>query len=149
MLTGIFGSRGSVNLSLLSHAVRNQPSLIVDCANIANPHVLFPFAQPEDMHDIYVVQAELMYKFRDILKHLDRLAKQVNPRCIVITLFDRLFHYNDEQENKDIIEHAWELMKKHSERYELIAGANHPLASNFCDNMIGVEEWDTLCLARG
>jgi len=150
-LTGIKGSYGSVNLSLLPYALKNTPSLIVDSSNYANPHVLFPFTQPEDMHDVFVVQAELIYKFRDIIKNIDLLVKEIKPKCIIVTVFDRLFHYDDKEENYDVLSHSWELMKKYSRKYDFFVGISKQVnfAERFCDKLMEVKEWVTLCGAKG
>jgi hypothetical protein len=150
-LIGICGSYGSVNLSLLPYAINNAPSLIVDCANCANPHVLFPFTQPEDMEHVFVVQAELIYKLRDTIKEIPELVKDINPKCIIVTAFDRLFHYDDSEENENVYEHAWELMKKYSKDYDFFVGVSEQkdFARRYCDKILGVEEWGTLCGAKG
>jgi hypothetical protein len=118
------GSRSSLNRKLLLYAVKNRPSLVIDCANAANPHVLFPEVQLEELDSVYVIPVELIYTFRDVLKKVRGIAERLGVKCIVITPFNGLFHYDDERENRGVMEHAWELMRGLAERYEVVVGVS-------------------------
>jgi hypothetical protein len=123
VLRKLRGSKSSLNRNLLLYAVRNRPSLVIDCANAANPHSLFPEVEQEELVDVYVIPIELIYAFRDVLKIVPGIADRLGVRCIVITPFNGLFHYDDERENENIIRHAWELMNRLGERYEVVVGS--------------------------
>jgi hypothetical protein len=116
----------SDSVELLHYACIHPPSLVIDCSGSANPHKLFPAIQPEQLFDVYVIQCELLYVFRDILKKLPEILKQHDISTIVVTRFNHLFHYNSEQENKDIIEHVWVLLSKLALRHTVIVGNYDP-----------------------
>jgi hypothetical protein len=143
VLIGVQGSPRSLNKHLLLHAVRNAPCLFIDCANSANLHSLFAVEDLEHLDGVFVMQTELIYTFRDILKMVPAVASQLGVRCVVVTTFNRLFHYSDEVENKDIIEHVWELLRKLSRSMDIYIGITDEGAS--CDKVI---RWDTLSGAR-
>lgn len=145
-LTAIVGSPSSINRWLLIYAVNNAPSLLIDCANCANPYSIFDFVEFESLDRVFVMQAEITYTFRDILRRALKIAGQIGARCIVITTFGSLYHYDDEDENRDIREEAWELMKEISLRYEVMVGLVNEEAAKVCDEVV---RWDTLCGARG
>ena len=142
-LVGVLGSSRSVNTGLLCLAAEHAPSLFVDCADCANPHIIFPRIAPEQLERVFVMQVDLIYSFRDAIKGLAMTANNMGARRIVISTFGRLFHYGDEAENNDILEHAWELLKDTSRTHDIIIGIHdkeRKRAHKFCDEVI---QWDT------
>lgn len=141
-LTGVIGNRSSLNARLLEYAAQKAPSLIIDCANVADPHKLYPQFSLDVLQQIYVIELELLYKFRDVLKQVQQYTADLGISNIVITTSDHLFHYQDEIENNDIYEHAWELLKGLSQQHNIVTGVTPAsthvrLAGRFCDT-IGV-----------
>ena len=118
MLTAIKGPKNDVNNTLMNYATKIAPVLIIDCANWADPHT-FVFTPPETLQKIYVMQAEIIYKLRDILKQLNGL--KLNK--ILVTTFS-LFDYGDDKENHDLFEHSWQLLQKLSARHEIFVGVD-------------------------
>jgi len=114
----ISNNKQSINRKLLLYASKHTPSLIIDCANVANPHSL----SDANLHEIYVIELELLYKFRDVLLRVPSLVRQIKAKKIIVTTSDHLFNYQDEKENNNIIEHAWELMRKIGEKYTIVVG---------------------------
>jgi len=112
----------NVNFELIMHAIENTPSLILDCANYANPHLFYPFVNPDNFREVYVIPVDAIYRFRDTLKQAGQTAEKLRARCIVITTFDRLFSYDDPEENRNIIEHAWNIIDALSEKHEVLVG---------------------------
>lgn len=119
---------------LLLYAVDHTPSLIIDCANWANPHSLFGRVELDQLEQVYVVEVELLYKFRDILKKADELAEEVGAGTIVITPFNYLFNYQNEKENKKIIIHCLQIIKKLSDKYDVALDGNIKITSKESDN---------------
>ncbi len=133
-LIGLQGSHKAVNWILLQQAFQEQPSLIIDCANCANPHRVMQHA--DQFHDTYVMEVELIYTFRDVLKQIDTFASQKGIKRVVITTPRGLFNYQDTEENKNIFEHAWILIAKLSTKYEVVIGIvqdQEALAKKYCD----------------
>jgi hypothetical protein len=119
---------------LLLAAFEKAPSLVIDCANCANPHALFPAVPLERMHDVYVMNAEAIYRLRDTLRQVPYWARKLGVKTIVITQIGGLFSYDDKEENRDIIEHCKEIIQGLSEEYEVL---------------MGVSGWDIQYGARG
>jgi hypothetical protein len=115
------GKSKSVNRKLLFYAADHIPALVIDCANCANPHSLYPM-HIQNLDHIFVVQAEMLYKFRDTLKYVDVILKDLALNCIVITTFDSLINYGDETENKAIFEHIWQFIGNLAKFHEVIVG---------------------------
>jgi len=113
------------NHRLLLHAIETSPSLFIDCDNCANPHALFPYPF-EKMSQVYVIQAELIYKFRDILKELPNLLTQLPDKTnnIIISSFNKLMNYQDKEENNNIFDHCWELLEKHGKQLNILIGVH-------------------------
>ena len=124
-----------------------QPCLLIDAANCANPHALFPKIQQEQLSSVFVVSVEVLYRFRDAMKKLPEWLDELNIDCAIITAFNHLFDYDDEQENNDIIEHAWELMKTAAKEKKIIVGVHQKhlgYAKKYCDVL-----WDIQSGAKG
>ncbi len=113
----IQGSRKAVNYGLIVYALEHAPAYILDCANCANIHRFFPEYPQAPYDKVFVVELELLYKFRDALKTLVREQPAINT--IVITSPNHLFHYGDVAENNELFTHAWELMNELAQRYEV------------------------------
>jgi len=107
------------NFELVLHALKNPPSLILDCANVANPHRFYPYVPYENYRRTYVIAVDAIYRFRDTLKRADKIADSLGVRTIVITSFDKLFNYQDKEENANIIDHCQELIKKLGKEYDV------------------------------
>jgi len=130
----LIGLRGpEVNRKLLIYAA-NHGALVIDAANAANPHTLHPEISEERFNNLEIIGCELLYKFRDILK-------TVKPKgTLIVTTFDHLFNYQDDEENHNVLEHAWELMKNLAKRKNVIVGVSpkqRTYAEKYCDI-----EWD-------
>ena len=121
-LTCLVGATGKVNTRVLLHALEYQPSLLIDCHNVANPHSLFPFVQYEKFAGVFVVPAESLYRFRAALRILPKIADGVGAKCIVITTFTGLFDFDNEEESNAVIEHCWELIRQAAASYEVVVG---------------------------
>jgi hypothetical protein len=141
-LIGIKGSLCSINKELLLYAVEHAPSLLLDCANCADPQQLFPFVEPERFERVYVVEIEMLYLFRDVLKRARTLAREIGASCVVITPFSMLFSYDNEKENSDIFDQCWELVKELAKTHEVVVGIHESyerLAANYCDKLIEIK----------
>ena len=141
VLIGIIGNSCSyINHKLLLYAANHTPSLVIDCANAANPHFLYPSVPLEKMSQVYVIELELLYKFRDVLLRVPLFIKNKNIKSVIVTTSDHLFHYQDEIENKNVIEHSWELMKLIGKSNVVLIGlspSHIKYAKKYC-NKIGV-----------
>lgn len=122
LLTIVSSSARFLNRKLIFHAARKKPSLIIDCANCANPHLFYPNLTIEDFNELYVIELELLYKFRDVLLRVPSIMKKIRGSTVVVTTSNHLFNYQDELENRNIIEHSWEIMEIIGKRYDVIAG---------------------------
>jgi len=78
------------------------------------------------MSQVYIIQAELIYKFRDILKELPNLINQLPDKTnnIIISSFNQLMNYQDKEENNNIFDHCWELLEKHGNHFEILIGVH-------------------------
>ncbi|MCB9362809.1 hypothetical protein H6504_05210 [Candidatus Woesearchaeota archaeon] len=131
MLVGVSESR-----KFLLEAFKEKPSLIIDCANSADPHRVFPQVMPEEMHDVYVMNAEAIYRYRDTLKQVPYWARRLAIKSIIVTSTRILFSYDDEEENHDVFVQCWELLKDISQRYKVIVEVGRKeaaFARKYCD----------------
>jgi hypothetical protein len=106
--------------SLVRRALEKRPSLIIDCANVADPHALFMHTQYEALGQVYVVEVELLYKFRDVLLRAPDIVDKYNIKSIIITPFGGLFHYDNSHENETVLRHAFNLIAQLSRRVDVI-----------------------------
>jgi hypothetical protein len=107
---------------LLLYALSNSPSLLIDCANCADPHKYSRMFKKETFEQVFVIEIELLYKFRDVLRSLPKIVNRLKINTIVITKSNHLFNYSNDEENKAILEHCNELIQKLSEMYDIIIG---------------------------
>lgn len=140
MLIGLVSPTRTINYDLLRYAARQAPALVIDCANVADPHRLYPEFSHETLRQIYVVELELLYKFRDVLKNVPRYVEKIRARTVVVTTADYLFHYQDKEENYDIHQHCWELLRELGQVYDVrvgvLANSEHlAFAQRYCDRI--------------
>ena len=107
------------NFELVLHALNNPPSLILDCANCANPHRFYPYVPYENYKRTYVISIDAIYRFRDTLKDTKKIAENLNVKTIVITSFDYLYAFGDDEEVDLVIEHCKELIMKLSKNLDV------------------------------
>lgn len=101
------GHRKQVNHKLMMLAFEQAPTLIVDCANVANAHAYFPYVPEEKFSAVYVMIVEAIYRLRDSIQHIPSFRLPI--KTVVITTHDRLFHYDNPDEVTQVILHACEL----------------------------------------
>lgn len=118
-LYGLRGQEREVNLRLLDKALEKAPSIFVDAANCADPH-LFPTS--ENLQGLFILPAESLYRLKPTLENIYRQALITGSRMIFISTFTSLFDYADEKENQDIFDYSWHVLKKVSEKKDVIAG---------------------------
>jgi hypothetical protein len=143
-LISIEGESCSVNKRLMTKAFEEKPSLIIDCGNAADPFKLFPKVQEEELHNVFVINAEAIYRLRDSLKQAISWSRKIGARCIIVTTIHTLFSYDDETENYNVLEHCWEIMSEISKEYPLYVGIaddhmHKEFAKRFSDSMISVQ----------
>ena len=105
---------------LINYALKNTPSLIIDCANAADPHTYFPYHDEECFENTYVLPVDLLYKFRDSLLQTQKFIQEKKIKVIVITSYSKLFHYNNNTENNLVLNHCFELMKELNKKTKVI-----------------------------
>jgi hypothetical protein len=123
-LTAIRGPVSDLNFRLLLLAFERSPSLVIDCANCADPHRFFGKVPEHKLSEVYVMNAEAIYRFRDSLKMVPYWAEKLSIRNIFVTTIGTLFSYDDKEEDKEVIEGCWELMKYISGRYDVYAAVD-------------------------
>jgi hypothetical protein len=118
---GLLGIRGEhVDRKLMLYALAHTPSLVLDCANSANLHALYPHASPEAFRQAHVITIDAIYRFRDALEGAGSWAERLEARTIVVTSYDRLFSYDDAVEKEHVLSQAWETIVRLSQRYDVV-----------------------------
>jgi hypothetical protein len=113
------GPRSIIKQEVILHALHKPPSLVLDCANAANTHVFHAYLPHAPFHEVYVMETELLYTFRDILK---KFPHSMRFQTVVVTPFERLFTYHNEKENDAIHIQIWRMMYLLSERLDFVVG---------------------------
>jgi phosphopantetheine adenylyltransferase len=106
------------NKEILNHAFKYKNCLVIDCANIMDPHRLG--LTQEELFHIYVLEVEMLYKFRDVLKNLNNYIKDCNASLVAITRINHLMNYQNEEENKQVYIQCLELIKQASKDNHII-----------------------------
>ncbi|MFH0876118.1 MAG: hypothetical protein V1859_09350 [archaeon] len=126
------GNTDDINRKLMLKAFECMPSLILDCGNTANPYLVSGFINEWQMHHVYVMNAEAIYRFRDALKELPYWSDKLSVKCLVITTIHTLFSYDNPEENYNVLLHCWELMKNIAVEYPVYVGiANDQMHEEF------------------
>ena len=89
------------NNKLLIDSFNNKPVLVIDCANMMNPHSFYPALEFEDFASIMVLEAELLYYFQQIIDSLELYINNYGIKTVAIPM-KRLFNYDNDEENKKI-----------------------------------------------
>jgi hypothetical protein len=138
-LIGIHGDPKEVNTNVMFTALEREPTLVIDCANGANPHAFYPFVTEEAFHSTYVVEVELIYKLRDVIKQAPKMMRKLGVQSVFVTTFHRLFAYDNDEENQAIYEHTWILLSELATRYTVMVGIHDKqleTARKYCHEII-------------
>lgn len=115
----IAGTDGSMDEKVIALALENSPSIIIDASNSANVHN-FPLFGPEQFANVYVIEVEALYRLTTSLRKARAIANSIGTKNIFVTTF-HLYNYGDEDEVKDIIIYAWELLSYLADEFNIVA----------------------------
>ena len=118
-VVAVFGERRRVNHELMAYALIHTPCVVIDCANVCDTHKWFALFPDADISQVFVYEMELLYKFRDALLAVEQEAEQRAARTIVVTSMQHLFHYQNDNENKEVYCQAWEILVQLGTRFEV------------------------------
>lgn len=133
-----------MNRKLLLDSFTLTPALILDCGNAVDVHSLFPEIKEEQLHEVYVINLEAIYRFRKGLEHTPRLIEELKLKQLIVTTVHVLFSYDDNVENFNILEQCWEMMKEISKLVPVNIGISYDkmhgaFAERFADNIITIK----------
>jgi hypothetical protein len=103
------------NKDLLRMAIEKGNSLFIDAANCADPYSLD--VEEEQLDNVYVLNAEAIYRFRDTIKQASYWMHQFGLEHIFVSTIGGLFSYDDPKENQNVITHCVELLEDLSKTY--------------------------------
>lgn len=153
MLTCVYGEEGHADDRLIAHAIRNAPSLILDCSNSVNPKRFYHLMPDESLFaSASVIQIEVIYSLRDALLELESTLEKSGMKSLVITNFDHLFHYSWEEENEAVMRHSWEIIERISKSIDVFTSISPDLADAARDrgsHVLGVGQWVMSCGVEG
>lgn len=136
MLVGLHG----MGARLVHLALERAPALIIDCANIADTHLYTGWHPEHVFHDTYVLEIDLLYKFRDCIPVARRSVREHGIRFIAVTSFKHLFDYGSDVENYNVVCHAWERLSSFEETVVVdVPQKYREVAERYCE----VTSWDT------
>lgn len=141
MLIGWYGNRVSASDAVITHALQHTPSLILDCANRADPYSFMHEAPIEAFDHVHVVSFDLLYSLQDALLRAPQDLQETKAQTLIVTAFDGLFNYQDDEENENLYQHAWQLLRRIAKRYDVHVAFTHkqrPRAMKYCE----VIKWD-------
>ncbi len=123
------------NQELLREAFIEENSLIIDVAQCINPYALEEFY--ESFERVYVIEVELLYKFKKVIEQLETLIQKYALKKIIITNYKHLFDYNNKVEKEHILTHIWLRMKELSTQIQIVVGISSATqkkyAQTYCD----------------
>ena len=139
VLIGLHGNPKDVNTQLMFKALEQEPTLVIDCANSANAQEYKAFVDEESFKSTYVVEVDLIYKFRDTIRNIPTMARRVGVNTIIVTTFNRLSTLESEGKNQEIFEHAWVLLSELSTQHTVIVGVHEKqlaFAQKYCHRIL-------------
>jgi len=134
MLVGVRGK--NANACVVKYAVEQSPSLIVDCANAADP-IRLRLTNRVQLAQSRIIPAESLYRFRETLRVLPSLINQ--GELVAITAFHHLFGYDDEEENNNITLFSWQQLSALAMNTEVIVTVPEQfirLSKKFCSRIV-------------
>jgi rRNA-processing protein FCF1 len=142
VLYGVFDNSGRrASHRIVALALKNVPAIVVDTNCTANPH---KFENDiADFSQVYVVEAESLYRFAPTLNMLDAFAQKLNVHRIFVTAFTHLFGYDDVEENRDVFENCWKKLHELSLKYDvyvaiLTGSIHHKISTKY--GLVEVDE---------
>lgn len=124
----LVGVRRNVDNKLLSYASEHTPSLVIDCGN--SLELLTPYFPREKMKNIFFLEVDLLYTFKDVLLEAGKIAESLGAKTIIVTTFHKLFNYEEIIENVNIIRQLWELMEDLGKDFDVLVGVHPNQESN-------------------
>lgn len=112
------GDREQTNKALLDTAIKEAPSLLIDCSRAANPYSIGGYT-PEDMQEVFVVEVEMLYKFRDTIREIPRFLRETGATTVLVTDTTTLFDYDNEGENAMIRSNAGKRLQYLSQSHDV------------------------------
>lgn len=141
------GNGRALDHDVVRFALAYTPCLLVDCADAADPYQ-HPDTDVATFLAVHVVQAELLYRLRDILRALPQTVRRLGVKRVVITQFTRLFHYHDEAENADIYEEVWRRIGEAAKELDVVVGVPEGSVHEAYAERLGGLRWDTRSAAN-
>jgi hypothetical protein len=111
-MKGLSGSIKEINHALVVNACHNTPSLIVDSSRACNPYSIVEFIDIESLHDVYIISAESIYRFRSAIKLLPLWIKKYDIKNVYITVLTAFYSYENKIEDYSILEESYELLSR-------------------------------------
>lgn len=108
--------------SILEKGFQNLPCLILDCANIMDPHRIAGSLPLEKFFQVHVIEIEMLYKFRDVLKNINNYLDKTGAKTLVITRVSHLMNYQNEYENKSIYFQCGKMINEISKSVDVYVG---------------------------
>lgn len=118
-LCAVIDEKTKANDAVTLQAITQGPSLLVDCANSADPHRYHAQTSEEELRQVHVISADLLYDFREIIKQLPQHATTYETTRVAITTQDHLFTYHDEEENAHVQAHTWRLLARLAKSFDV------------------------------
>lgn len=119
-LVGISGNPRKVNNSIMQLALDNTPCIVLDCVTAADAHKFFAHTTEDALENAWVIEIELLYKLRDALKIVPQWMTEKKCNKLFITCNRHLFHYQDENENRNVYAHIWDLLLQLGWKYDIV-----------------------------
>ena len=109
-MEGIIGEIMEVNRKIVIIACKNDNSLIIDSARACNPYNIINDIDIDRLHDVYVISAESIYRFRSAIKLLPLWIKKHDIKNIYVTALTGFYSYDNKKEDYAILEESYKML---------------------------------------
>ena len=110
MMEGIMGDIVEANRKIVIMACQNDNSLIIDSARACNPYSIINDIDIDRLHDVYVISAESIYRFRSAIKLLPLWIRKHGIKNVYITALIGFYSYDNNKEDYAILEESYRML---------------------------------------
>lgn len=110
---------GNDEALLLQAVLRGKKCLFIDAANCANPYKLLGVVDEFQLKNVFVMNAEAIYRFKDTLLAAQKWMRELGCSELYVSSIGGLFSYDDQKENEEIIRHCYYILADLAQYYSV------------------------------
>jgi hypothetical protein len=143
IMEGLIGGMDDANMSVMIRACNAPGSIIIDSARACNPYAMIGHIDIDNLHSVYVISAESVYRFRSAVRLLPLWIRKHAIRKVYATAVNAFYSYGNKWEDCSILDESYAMLSR-IERYNdvkvcvslPIEEPHHSIIIKYCTSII-------------